>query len=239
MNAVIFGHTAVFKHFLDTIGDHVRHHMPEALNPTSIHGHSMCALAVLDVGDIDTLRAVIDAGYDVNVTNQPKKLAAIAAIEACQVLCKLRKVPSILVDGMANVPGATSLFIAAYLGNPGAVQVLLDAKADPEVANCYGRGPLIAAAMRGHSAVVQQLMRAGANVATKDTGGRTAAQWAAARGYADLAEALRTHEANASVVATPKTRRGCVSRPDVALPTLLTNRHNKECNGSKDKHSPS
>lgn len=58
--------------------------------------------------------------------------------------------------------GATALLAAALHARPGAVEVLLEAGADPNVALTDGRTPLVVAAERGDSQMVRRLLEAGA-----------------------------------------------------------------------------
>jgi len=73
--------------------------------------------------------------------------------------------------------GATALFVAASFPRAGAVhtKILLQAGADPNVANNDGATALIAAASLGRAEIVQLLLQSGrANIGTKAKSGQTA-----------------------------------------------------------------
>mmetsp|Transcript_28953 Transcript_28953/g.61535 ORF Transcript_28953/g.61535 Transcript_28953/m.61535 type:complete len:682 (-) Transcript_28953:72-2117(-) len=203
MTAVMIGQSSAVRHLLSTHQETVRcTRSRRARQPTSTFGHSVCALAVLDVGDVETLQLCIDAGHEINIPNKPQGLAPRVSLKAVQTVCKIQNEPSIFVEGCANAPNATPLFIASYLGNVGATQLLLNAKADTGLANCYGRTPLIASAMRGHASVVQLLLDADASPELRDRGGLTAADWAERRGHSNLAAVIKSKETGVAITRT-------------------------------------
>lgn len=59
-----------------------------------------------------------------------------------RLLCNLQRRPSALLRGIAGCGGSTPLYIAAWFGNPEAVNLLLQARADPELRNDRGVGYL-------------------------------------------------------------------------------------------------
>lgn len=64
----------------------------------------------------------------------------------------------------AYLSGWTPLITAASGGHTGAMEALLDAGADFEIADNYGYTPLMRAALSGRAAAVELLLKAGANV---------------------------------------------------------------------------
>jgi ankyrin repeat protein len=102
-----------------------------------------------------------------------------------------------LVD-KACTNGATPLYIAAYNGHLGAVEVLLD-KSDMDTARTDGATSLHAAARNGHAGVVKALLGKGANVdkarAVCRGGEETPVQAATRKGHAAIIEMFTRHAA--------------------------------------------
>jgi hypothetical protein len=110
----------------------------------------------------------------------------------------------ILVDGFtvdgnsAGGGGLTALHLAARYGQTAVVELLLEAKAQPEVTSKSGVTPLMVAAWQGHLAVVKALLEKGVSVAAADSEGQTAIMYAAASGNADVVQMLLDHNAQAN-----------------------------------------
>jgi hypothetical protein len=102
--------------------------------------------------------------------------------------------PNALVPGQmpsGEVFQTTALHAAAVHGRPEAVRLLLDAGADPSLANGDGATPLIQAAGTGHPEVVRLLLARGAAVDAVDPGnGFAAFHYACFENQAECAEAL-------------------------------------------------
>jgi len=207
-------------------------------------GQGMCTLAVVDVGDLKTLELAISTGCDINLPNKPRTIAA-ARCKAFQAACYVTKEPDLFTEGCANAPGATALWTASYLGNAGAVQLLLESRADMEAANCYGRTPLMAAAMRGHRAVAVQLLQARANGLAVDARGVTAFGWAKRRGSHKLAEKITQgiegifiRCESEEMVRRRKTRRRSTRRRTKLMTMTLSGRSLSRAGNREDGESP-
>ena len=95
----------------------------------------------------------------------------------------------------------TALHYAAYRNNAAMAQLLLDAKADPNVATPDGERPLHTAAHAGDLDVIKALVKAGADIFAKDARNHTAMDIAtiraaerlqfAQRPFTDIAEYLK------------------------------------------------
>jgi len=70
------------------------------------------------------------------------------------------------------------------------VELLLEAKADPELKAQDGTTALMIASSKGHSSVVRKLLQAGATVNITNQGGWTALYLAAWGGHEDVVELL-------------------------------------------------
>lgn len=83
-----------------------------------------------------------------------------------------------------------ALSIAARQGHASLVSTLLEAGADPDVADSEGWTPLRASAWGGHASTVQVLLERGAQVDASDSEGRTALRAAAWAGHEEVVRAL-------------------------------------------------
>lgn len=115
-------------------------------------------------GDVETLNAYLDSGFDINGTNDR---------------------------------GDTLLIVAAYNGQPRAVETLL---ARPGVAvdavNRMGFTALMAAAFKGHLDIARALVAGGAVPDAAGESGKTALMFATLTGRVEMAEYLRSVGAN-------------------------------------------
>ncbi|KNC54320.1 uncharacterized protein AMSG_12342 [Thecamonas trahens ATCC 50062] len=98
-----------------------------------------------------------------NSAGWPALLLAAHAGHAAVVSVLLRH--GAPVDESASAEQITPLWAAAWAGHPDIVALLLDAGADPAVANPAAATPLFAAAQRGHAHVITLLLAAGASPA--------------------------------------------------------------------------
>tara|TARA_B100000767_G_scaffold250294_1_gene252448 strand:+ start:322 stop:804 length:483 start_codon:yes stop_codon:yes gene_type:complete len=105
------------------------------------------------------------------------------------------------------VGAATALHVAAFNGNLGSVEMLLQAKANvASVAHPLKMTPLHVAAFAGHGQMCVRLLEAGAPIAARDSRRRTAAMWAKRRGHERVVLAISLHvSAAASASAGPFT----------------------------------
>ena len=87
----------------------------------------------------------------------------------------------------------TLLMAASYAGRVGAVALLLDRRASPDLRNRYGSTALICAANQGSLATASLLLSAGAHAAMRSASGSTAEQHAANQGHSAVEQLLRSH----------------------------------------------
>src|SRR5262249_7315410 len=116
-------------------------------------------------GDADAVKLMLEAGMPVEAED-----ALHTAVEVGKA-----KVAKVLIDAGANVnarDAAGQSLVMNAVSHPDIVKLLIDAKADVNVANDYKITPLAAAAEQGQLEVVKMLIAAGANVRHRDpTGG--------------------------------------------------------------------
>lgn len=178
-------------------------------NYTDFFGCGLATVVVENSGDVDTLRAVLEAGYDPNRCSEPSATSTKAQCVASQAACYMRESPTTVNEVLANRPNGTALGSAAYLGLTAAVQLLLEYSANPRLVNCYGRTPLMLAAMRGHWRCAILLVGAAADaLETEDTWGRTAERWAERRGHKRLAQWLGSQREQVPVLGSCGCRDG-------------------------------
>jgi excisionase family DNA binding protein len=84
-----------------------------------------------------------------------------------------------------------ALMKAAWEGDKGQAQVLIQDGVDVNARDAFGRTPLIIAASQGHTQVVQVLLEQGADPSIRDSVGTTALIAAEARGYERIVSLLR------------------------------------------------
>eukprot|EP00416_Gambierdiscus_australes_P017550 CAMPEP_0171082166 /NCGR_PEP_ID=MMETSP0766_2-20121228/16933_1 /TAXON_ID=439317 /ORGANISM="Gambierdiscus australes, Strain CAWD 149" /LENGTH=137 /DNA_ID=CAMNT_0011539507 /DNA_START=1 /DNA_END=411 /DNA_ORIENTATION=+ len=68
-----------------------------------------------------------------------------------------------VMELLSHLAGMTPLAGACYFGNLAQVRILLEARADASLANCYGRTPLSFAAGKGQPEMLQELLEAAPN----------------------------------------------------------------------------
>jgi len=104
-----------------------------------------------------------------------------------------------------NFNGWTALQYASRYGHRDSAQVLLEAKALPDVTQEDGYTALMSASQWGHTEIVKLLLEAGAEIDFQDQDGRTAAMLA------------KTEEIREMILTAPSTSDGCpLSPPDSA-----------------------
>lgn len=98
-----------------------------------------------------------------------------------------------------NVPdvyGKTPLMWAAYMGNAGAIDYLVqnNVAADLDATDVNGKTALMYAAQKGHVSIVEKLLLLGANVLMKDIKDRTASDFAKKRNFSAILKLLKQEE---------------------------------------------
>jgi ankyrin repeat protein len=141
--------------------------------------------------DLDEVRALIQAGEDVNAPEADGTSALLwAAYEAHPDLVKLL-IEAGADPNAANRFGMTPLLQASRYGDVATIQVLLDAGADIHVTHPSGETALMAAARSGSVAAVSLLLERGADPnAIEHLQGQTALMWATAEGHLNVVDAL-------------------------------------------------
>ncbi|MBR9824864.1 MAG: hypothetical protein GYB36_03565 [Alphaproteobacteria bacterium] len=140
-------------------------------------------------GEIDQVRALLDAGADPDVISEDGT-ALMAAIysghtDIARELVARGANPNIVSPG-----DGTALITAADLGEDGVVNLLLEMGADPELGISGDGTPLIAAARHGNMRSVDLLLEAGADVNAGMGGDGTPLIGAAQSGQVEIARRL-------------------------------------------------
>lgn len=143
------------------------------------------AAGVVRVGDVETLRWMMDRGLDPSevweVDGQAQSLLDVAARYSPRAAAVLIREGGVVAGDLDR-----ALVVAALYGDPERVTQLLDEGADPDAVvdsgDATGRTALMEAARLGHVPVLQALFDAGADATLRDEHGATAL-WHAAVGY--------------------------------------------------------
>ncbi|MDY7554394.1 ankyrin repeat domain-containing protein [Pseudomonas veronii] len=101
-----------------------------------------------------------------------------------------------LPANLRNHNGDTLLMLAAYHGHADAVRVLLEFKADPQIANDKHQLPIAGAAFKGNLPVVKALIEGGTPVDASSSDGRTALMMAAMFNRVEMVDYLLSQGAN-------------------------------------------
>lgn len=199
-----FGHARALAHLIER--------SPKGFAAETMTGNpcGWVSWAVMMVGDLDTVRVLLERGFDLAhydpTTVGSKMFARILALS--RLVVRVSRRPSGLFESVV-VGYGTALHLAAYRGNYGAVQLLLHSGADPaSIRHPLGMTPLHAAAVVGRRDVCEALLSAGAPNAARDGRGRTAADWARRRGHVDLAHYLSAPGARSVAEPQGATNRG-------------------------------
>ena len=162
------------------------------LGPPSLSGDafgiSLATHVVNQVGDLETLKAVVRAGGDIHgATICRGGNKTVRTIFLLSDLACLLSHPTPFFEFWSYSCRCTPLHAAVYNANLPAVVSLLEMGADVDSRrHRFKLTPLQLAAQGGHDAIAQHLLGAGAQRGLRDAKGRTAARWAAMRGHAAL-----------------------------------------------------
>ena len=122
-------------------------------------------VAASEMGHIDVMQALLEAGADVNQVGGPYSFSSLFTAAARN---HPRAIALLARNGgdvnLADSRGPTPLFIAAEQGHKEAVIALLEAKAAVNQATNDGIGPVYVAAQYGHADVLKLLIKAGGDV---------------------------------------------------------------------------
>lgn len=148
-------------------------------------------LDAVERADHETVRSLLDAGADVNITAGDGTSALIWAVSNDDL-----EMVELLLDAGSDISGtneygASALYVAATDANAPITEALLGAGADPNMGLLSGETPLMEAARRGKAETVRLLLAGGADPnASESLGGQTALMWAASERHANVAELL-------------------------------------------------
>ncbi|KAL3492053.1 ankyrin repeat-containing domain protein [Aspergillus germanicus] len=144
----------------------------------------------------ETVRFLLERGWDVNGNSVGFGTPPLGYAAANNAVDCMRVLIEFGADlEYCDVDGFTSLYHAAWGGNPEALQILLDAGADPDPLDPYGNSPLIRAAAKSHE-VTRLLVEAGVDVNEQSNAGSTALINAAARDQPESVHLLIQHGAD-------------------------------------------
>ena len=199
-----FGFTfAMAVAYAHDIADSAKHvlseHRAVVAKEVQESGCALCGLAVEEVGGLDTLRALLEAGCDPN-----RNEAHEPAFSAFNLMNKALSTYEALGGSSHTMLEASytwsspALHVASIRGNLGAIELLLEHGAEVNLASntTYSRQTALhLAAWQGHATCCQKLLEHGADPRARDRRGWTPAKWAERAGQPDVAKMLRDSEA--------------------------------------------
>lgn len=150
--------------------------------------------------DAAAVRALLDAGVDVNATQDDGATALHWAVYLDDAATAALLLSAGANVNVSNEYGVTPLGLASRNGTVATIGHLVTAGADPNdprhTVNA-GETPLMLAARSGEVDAVQVLLTVGANIdATEAWNGQSALMWAATEGHTDVVETLIAHGAD-------------------------------------------
>lgn len=142
-------------------------------------------------GDVQTLTAYLESGFDVNVVNSRGDTLLILATYYGQqdAVALILSRPGVKLD-VKNQMGFAALTGAVYKGYDGLVRALIEKGADVNTANGSGQTPLMFAGMFGRAEAARMLVEAGAWIDAADSAGNTATKLALGQGNQEMARLL-------------------------------------------------
>lgn len=156
-------------------------------------------LKAASIGDAFIVRALMDAGADVDTRDRNAQTPLMAAASKSH----MEVLEALLAAGAdvnaQRVDGQTALISAAFDGRAEVVHVLLSHDADPNLSTERGTTALIGAAYKGNTQIVQALLAAGADVDAKEKDGQTALIGAAYKGHTEIVRILLASGADTSI----------------------------------------
>jgi ankyrin repeat protein len=168
----------------------------------------------INAGDVQSVRALIKSGTDVNAKSGDGSTPLLWAAHTSNLDIARALVAAKAAVDTPNDFGVTPLLEASRNGDAPMVELLLRAGADPKRAHPEGETPLLSASRAGSVPVVKLLLARGVDVNHAEQFQQTTAlMWAAAEGHLDVVDLLLEAGANPNL-------KGHV--------TSLTERHNAD-----------
>ena len=187
--AQTFGRDNVVVHCLAKHGAVARRVFVDSCNACGASAAAMCSY---QVGDVPTLRTVLDAGAPVDAVGAVTSPTAKFLFRSARIAVRFFDRPPRTMELLGYAVECPALHQAAYAGNIGVLRLLIERGADVRSRNHPRRmSALHLAALAGHLEVVAALLKAGADANSRDGDGRTPAWYAARRGLPLIVEALR------------------------------------------------
>lgn len=140
--------------------------------------------------DIETARALIDEGLDVDSPQADGATALAWAVHWDDLAMAELLLRAGAGVNVANDLGVTPLMLAGENGSVPMAELLLQAGADPNAARPAGGTALMMAARSGNATVLRRLIAAGADVDAATGGGHTALMWAVAERHVQAVNLL-------------------------------------------------
>lgn len=145
----------------------------------------------IKVGDIESLKEMLDCGLDVNSKNYEISLLSFASFKGNEEMVKMLMERGADVNLKSEV-GSTALINSARSGNKTILEMLINNGADVNAQESDGRTALMYAAWGNRTEIFKMLLAAGADVSLKDKNGDTALEWAQRNRNSKIPEILKS-----------------------------------------------
>ena len=126
--------------------------------------------------NIDEIKRLLTTGINVNKVIDPKTISAVSGLRTENMMIRLMDaIEGSVFDRTPELfYGSTPLLLACAIGgNPNTVSLLLEAGANPNIANKRGMMPIHYAAIRNFTDIIKLLVEAGVSIEVKDNEGQT------------------------------------------------------------------
>jgi ankyrin repeat protein len=178
------------------IRDRYPQQLPRMMTVCPTHGgmgHGAVAQLCIFHGDGEVYDAVMDTGLpfcDPNIWADVRGLMR-PIVRACDLLVRMRHHDPGVIPDMSYMTRCSAIHVAAYSGNLGALEKLIERKVDINSTEHHWKmTPLHLAVMSGHETICARLISLGAAIEIKDKRGRSALNWAKRLGREDCMQLL-------------------------------------------------
>ena len=171
---------------------------------TSFSGYTSLQIASMH-GCIDAVKLLLQVSADPNIQTHRVETSNNLSYLPTNILLQPQLKPFLLQSNFQTDSGWTALMFASENGHSEIVQLLLNAKAKPDLQTDSGETALYLAVMKGYPDIVQLLLEYGADPNTSTRHGVTAIHAAAAHASISLEDITATEVGNTLAILTSGT----------------------------------
>ena len=170
--------------------------LPRMMTALPTHPMGMGAVGQLCMfhGDDEVFDVIMDTGLpfcDPNISSDVRGNMLKPIVRVCDLLVRMRRFDPGLVTIMAYGSRCSAIHVAAFLGNLGVLEKLIQREVDVNsVEHPWKMTPLHLAVISGHDTICARVLTLGAAVEIKDRRGRTALNWAKRLGREEIVQLM-------------------------------------------------